>query len=151
MQFTHPRTFAFFEAAWGWDRERFVNVAPPVVNCNGAFSAWYTAEAANTSASGTETGGTVTRSHTHPLLDQWAECARAKACVCPEGSNRGNHRQDQAALTLLIAMHGGRCDHENSKHSRSKWVAAHGVKRLSNVTSYLRQRWPGCVRSLGAA
>ena len=80
-------------------------------------------------------------------MDQWAECARTKECICPVGSGKANHRQDQAALTLLIAMHGGRCDHENSKHFRSKWVAAHGLKKLPDVEAYVVKRAPACARA----
>jgi hypothetical protein len=35
------------------------------------------------------------------LVEKWAECARNKNCIAPEGSNRSNHRQDQAALSVL--------------------------------------------------
>ena len=36
------------------------------------------------------------------LLWEWAQCASIKACIAPPGSSRGNHRQDQSALTLLL-------------------------------------------------
>ena len=39
----------------------------------------------------------------------WAHCALVRACVCPKGSSRRNHRQDQAALTLALACQGVRC------------------------------------------
>lgn len=35
------------------------------------------------------------------LLNQWVECAMEKKCIAPDNSNRTNHRQDQAALTVL--------------------------------------------------
>jgi len=35
------------------------------------------------------------------LLRDWARYAAVKDCIAPRGSNRKNHRQDQALLTLL--------------------------------------------------
>ncbi|KAF9290931.1 hypothetical protein BGZ68_005671 [Mortierella alpina] len=40
------------------------------------------------------------------LLKEWIQCAKIKECIAPEGSNRGNHRQDQAALTYLVKTMG---------------------------------------------
>jgi hypothetical protein len=82
--------FAFFEAKWGWSRARFE--ASGTHNCNGAFSAW---------SSHGDVGLRV--------MEDWVACALEKQCVCPEKSNRGNHRQDQAALSLAMAMHGLTC------------------------------------------
>lgn len=36
------------------------------------------------------------------VADKWKECALTKICIAPEGSNRSNHRQDQAALSVII-------------------------------------------------
>jgi len=35
------------------------------------------------------------------LCAQWYECALCKECIAPNGSNRRNHRQDQAVLSVL--------------------------------------------------
>jgi hypothetical protein len=35
------------------------------------------------------------------LADRWKECALAKECIAPKGSNRTNHRQDQAVLSVI--------------------------------------------------
>lgn len=35
------------------------------------------------------------------LIDQWFHCALDVTCISPLGSSRVNHRQDQAALTLI--------------------------------------------------
>jgi len=39
-------------------------------------------------------------------MARWAAFAKEQACVCPVGSDRGNHRQDQAALTMTLATLG---------------------------------------------
>jgi len=39
-------------------------------------------------------------------MTRWAACANVKACICPVGSDRSNHRQDQAALTMTLATLG---------------------------------------------
>ena len=50
-------------------------------------------------------GGCVGFSYYHntsmQLLDKWFKCALKKECIAPKGSNRNNHRQDQAVLTVL--------------------------------------------------
>ena len=40
------------------------------------------------------------------LIRRWKQCALIKECIAPEGSNRENHRQDQAVLTLLVYQSG---------------------------------------------
>jgi len=36
------------------------------------------------------------------ILNDWASLALIKECIAPSGSNRDNHRQDQAVLSILI-------------------------------------------------
>ena len=43
------------------------------------------------------------------LVEPWVRCARVEACIAPPGSNRRNHRQDQAALTVLAHQAGVAC------------------------------------------
>jgi len=38
------------------------------------------------------------------VLATWLDCALHRECIAPVGSHRGNHRQDQAALTLLVLL-----------------------------------------------
>jgi hypothetical protein len=38
------------------------------------------------------------------LLRPWYECSITRQCIAPDGSNRFNHRQDQAALTVLSVL-----------------------------------------------
>ena len=42
---------------------------------------------------------------------QLFDCSRTRACIAPLGSSRENHRQDQAALSALIHLHGYKCDY----------------------------------------
>ena len=44
------------------------------------------------------------------MLAEWLRCASNVSCIAPPGSTRTNHRQDQAALTLLATQRGYRCD-----------------------------------------
>jgi hypothetical protein len=43
--------------------------------------------------------------HEHVMLP-WARCALVKECIAPAGSSRSNHRQDQAALTVIVHKSG---------------------------------------------
>lgn len=73
---THPKTFDFLGCKDDlWDSQ---NLAAGLVPVNPRFS------------------------DVMPLIRQWRKCALTKECIAPEGSSRGNHRQDQAVLTLLV-------------------------------------------------
>jgi Protein of unknown function (DUF1647) len=40
------------------------------------------------------------------LVDQWKKCALTRECIAPKGSNRKNHRQDQAVLSVIAHQYG---------------------------------------------
>jgi len=40
------------------------------------------------------------------LINQWKQCALIKDCIAPMGSNRENHRQDQAVLSVILHQSG---------------------------------------------
>lgn len=40
------------------------------------------------------------------LISRWRDCALKKDCIAPSGSNRQNHRQDQAVLSVLAHQSG---------------------------------------------
>lgn len=42
---------------------------------------------------------------------QWFACSAEKDCIAPPGSSRANHRQDQAALSSFVYLHGYHCLH----------------------------------------
>mmetsp|Transcript_19517 Transcript_19517/g.54359 ORF Transcript_19517/g.54359 Transcript_19517/m.54359 type:complete len:554 (-) Transcript_19517:99-1760(-) len=50
----------------------------------------------------------VARAHRGHLtvVPRWVQCALDEACICPAGSSRRNHRQDQSAWSLIIHMAG---------------------------------------------
>jgi len=50
-------------------------------------------------------GNTVGFTRGHFLTPLWVECAVDTACIAPEGHNKGNHRYDQIALTVLVYTH----------------------------------------------
>jgi len=55
-------------------------------------------------------GGVVGVDWNHPgaraLVDRWKFCASHRECISPEGSHGGNHRQDQALLSVLAHQAG---------------------------------------------
>lgn len=44
------------------------------------------------------------------LARPWYECSITRQCIAPDGSSRKNHRQDQAALTVLAILTGAKCE-----------------------------------------
>jgi hypothetical protein len=47
------------------------------------------------------------------LAKEWMDHALDPSCICPSGSSRENHRQDQALLTILVYRHFDRAVLEN--------------------------------------
>ena len=100
------------------------------------------------------------------VMRDWVACASDKACICPAGSNRGNHRQDQAALSLAMGMHGVTCKGPNSfvpplaavaagrdppgrdppvDPTRVHWVRTHGIKpKCRDMPCVLAKHAPQC-------
>lgn len=48
----------------------------------------------------------------------WYDCSMTRQCIAPDGSDRSNHRQDQAALTMLSILTKNSCRgaHPNFSH-----------------------------------
>lgn len=44
------------------------------------------------------------------LVRPWYLCSLTRQCIAPDGSDRSNHRQDQAALTVLAALTKNKCE-----------------------------------------
>ena len=79
-EWTHPRTLNFLKA---------IAIVSQGANCNGAIVGF---DSGNQKALG--------------LLESWTQCALNRDCIAPHGSNRSNHRQDQAALSVLAEQQG---------------------------------------------
>ena len=87
-------------------------------NCNGAFSAH------------------MRNSRRYDSITKpWVACSLDRACVCPQGSHRGNARQDQSALTLLAVRDDYVCG------SDGKTVAAHGLRDIRGVLNANGAGW----------
>ena len=50
-------------------------------------------------------------------LLKWYKCALVQKCIIPNGSSRRNHRQDQAALSVILTINGYRFGPRNHKHN----------------------------------
>lgn len=70
---THPKTIEYMNCTW-----------TDKINRNGACM-----------------GFDLTKEFAKKLLHEFYEYSQIKECICPEGSNRNNHRQDQAVFTVL--------------------------------------------------
>ena len=44
------------------------------------------------------------------FMRPWYECCITRQCIAPDGSDRLNHRQDQAALTIISYLTGYQCE-----------------------------------------
>ena len=36
------------------------------------------------------------------MIKEWRDLSLIKECICPDGSDRSNHRQDQSIFTILF-------------------------------------------------
>ncbi|CAG8678069.1 11039_t:CDS:2, partial [Ambispora leptoticha] len=102
---THAGTFKYFHVK----PARFRNYR----NCNGAMIVFDTTKVQS-------------------LIDAWYKCALVKDCIAPEGSNRYNHRQDQAVLSLLAAMESRRCSEKPEFYGVVTHQDHQCVKHISN-------------------
>lgn len=55
------------------------------------------------------------------LVSQWSKYSQIEECIAPKDSNRFNHRQDQAVLTLLIYIN-------KIQNTCSKYYKIYGIK-----------------------
>lgn len=147
LEFTHAGMFQYFDEKLGYRKTFFTENKDhgEVLNCNGAFSAWESEDA------GRARGG---ESVSQATMDIWETCALDGHCICPPGSSRANHRQDQAALTLAFATQGKRC-YGSASGARgpygnsTDWVHAHGL-RMRNVhcqtaRCFVEKHRPACL------
>lgn len=62
---------------------------------------------------------------------RWRACALEKACIAPEGSSRANHRQDQAALTVMMRLNGFSCEWNNGVFDAERGTDPEGSMDIS--------------------
>ena len=81
------------------------------------------------------------------LAELWKQCALAKPCIAPAGSDKSNHRQDQAVLSVLTYMlqriYGFRLVHsqeEISTHKRFLTAERVDEEMALERQSYRRRR-----------
>jgi len=91
-QWTHEGMFTYFEKHFLLT-DKILQKVLAGQNCNGAVNGWYRHSAV-----------------AYQMLSKWEQCALTRECIAPEGSSRLNHRQDQAALTLLALMNDFKCN-----------------------------------------
>lgn len=61
------------------------------------------------------------------IFKLWKACALIKNCISPQGANRGNHRQDQSVLSILLYQY-----INNFTLNKNKNFAAHFDKKHKN-------------------
>ena len=83
QRWTHPACLAFFQIKEG---DELLGMSPR----NGAI-----------------VGFDLDNARAWALLEEWAAFAQRRECIAPIGSNRENHRQDQAVLTILYYRYTG--------------------------------------------
>jgi uncharacterized protein DUF1647 len=77
---THPKTLAYLRADDALLDSRNLNGACIAISCK--------------------------HENAMAMARRWAECAKTRECIAPEGSSRANHRQDQAVLSVLAHQFG---------------------------------------------
>ena len=79
-QWTHPKTLSYMECP---SKSLGSN------NCNGALVSVL-----------------LSNENASSVIRKWKEFSLDQNCIAPKGSNRSNHRQDQAVLTILCEING---------------------------------------------
>jgi len=109
---THPKMLAYFGVDADWARDK--------PNLNGACVVFDPSIAP-----------------ARELARRWREGAMIKECIAPEGSDRKNHRQDQALLTVLAHLMGLA---PPSEQGRLGFLVQQDVEGLKNPTLFRLQR-----------
>ena len=120
-RWTHPATLAYFNLPYDWKSDE-VMLASGLV----AF------DTQNKSAM--------------KLLLEWAKYAQIKECIAPEGSNRKNHRQDQALLAVLAGIVGWP---EPKASSSTNVVFQQDADFIGDPILYIRRKTSKFLRSIG--
>jgi len=67
----------------------------------------------------------TSRPEARTLIADWSACAQDEGCIAPPGSDRSNHRQDQAVLSVLAHMAGLAARGSRGAHVRDIGVRFH--------------------------
>lgn len=65
------------------------------------------------------------------LVREWKDLALIKECICPTGSHRGNHRQDQAVLNILYYRYQEKYKFKNIDKYINMWPHIDDLNRTS--------------------
>lgn len=71
------------------------------------------------------------------VLVPWAQCALDRNCIAPIGSDRSNHRQDQAILTVLAHQNGYVCYPKCKKACQGVQLHIDGMGWAKNVCNLM--------------
>ncbi|CAG8597737.1 12428_t:CDS:2 [Gigaspora margarita] len=85
LKWTHPGVFKYFNDSTKKTKYK------KSINCNAATLLFDTSRISH-------------------IIKEWENCAHKKECIAPNGSNRTNHRQDQAILSYLMIKNNRNCD-----------------------------------------
>ncbi|CAB4382607.1 hypothetical protein RhiirA1_521637 [Rhizophagus irregularis] len=102
---THPGVYEYYND----DASKYDNIP----NCSGASVAFDT-------------------KMTQHIINEWYTCALDKNCIAPVGSNRKNHRQDQAILTYLVAREERYCN----IGGKYLWIHAHQDSNCETIIDF---------------
>ena len=122
-QWVHPGMLSFF---------KFEHIDKPM--CNGAIIGF--------SLNHTDVYSTI--------VVTWSHCALVKSCIAPFGSSRKNHRQDQAALSVLLHQSRRKCDIPEGSWSNNAMIPGplgiqlHQDENVQHVQLDSNNVWCGC-------
>jgi hypothetical protein len=80
------------------------------------------------------------------LVQRWKTCALDPACIGPVGSNRDNHRQDQAVLTVLIYQFQAKYGFRLENRRLDRLTMHHDYQTREEITALLTQTTPVDVK-----
>jgi hypothetical protein len=80
------------------------------------------------------------------LVERWKACALDSACIGPVGSNRDNHRQDQAVLTVLLYQFQAKYGFRLENRRLDRITMHHDYQTREEIMALLTQAAPSDVK-----